>query len=79
VLIGDVIKTSSEIVDGRSLPGAFTHIARAEVFSGSTINIGFCSPLFGGRGGDAQAEFVRGPNARFTPLDATWVNYRGNA
>jgi hypothetical protein len=79
LLIGDIVQTSSEIVNGRSLPGVFTHIARAEVFAGSILNIGFCSPLFGGRGGEAQAEFVRGPDIKFTPMDSTWVNYGGTA
>ncbi|MDY0743300.1 hypothetical protein SNE35_02225 [Paucibacter sp. R3-3] len=75
ILIGDVIKSSGELADSRSLPTrnaksmvAFTHTSEARLGFGTVLNIGLASAKFGGSGGEFQGEFVAGPPIRFTPL-----------
>jgi hypothetical protein len=75
ILIGDVIQTSVELAGSRSLPVndpssmvAFTHTSLAKVQAGSILNIGLASRLFGGSGGEYQAEFISGPPIEFVPL-----------
>lgn len=75
LLIGDVIKTSTDLASSRSLPvqkpdsmTAFTHTSAALIAAGTALNIGIASAKFGGLGGGFQAEFVSGPPIQFTPL-----------
>jgi len=77
--IGDVIETSSQHVQSRALPGAFTQVATVTLPPGAIINIGFCSPLFVGFGGGAQAEHVGGPSVQFKPLPNVWHSRAGRA
>jgi hypothetical protein len=81
VLIGDkAISTSSEIVSSFSLPGVFTHIAKAVIPPCCLINVGVCSRLWGGRGGGIQVEYVNGPEIQFTQAkDKFWHSVAGNA
>jgi hypothetical protein len=79
ILIGDVIHTSSQIVQGRSLPGPFTKASGVEVLPGTILNIGISGPLFGKSGGSWQAEHVSGPEMRFSHLPHVWMNYSGSA
>ena len=75
VLIGDVVQTSSEIADSRSLPTsipqsmtAFTHASEAYLSPNTVLNIGLASAKFGGMGGAFQAEYVSGPPIQFKLL-----------
>ena len=75
VLIGDVIGTSSQIADSRSLPTnnprsmtAFTKTSEAVLGAGTIVNIGLASALFGGSGGGFQAEYISGPRISFSPI-----------
>ncbi len=77
--IGDVIETSTQYSQSRSLPGLFTKVAAVALPRGAILNIGFCSPLFGGSGGGAQAEHVGGPSAQFTSLPNVWHSRSGRA
>lgn len=68
ILIGDVIGTSGQIADSRSLPtsnpssmAAFTQTSEAVLAAGTIVNIGRASALFGASGGGFQAEYVSGP------------------
>ena len=85
VAIGDVIQTAAEIANSRSLPGWFTHAARALVPAQTVVNVGICAPLFNATGGGAQLEYVSGPPIRFMPLkdvgghDNKWHGKAGNA
>ena len=87
VLIGDVIMTSSELVNSRSLPAnnpqsmtAFTHTSEAILHAGCILNIGIASAKFGGSGGGCQAEYVSGPVIQFNSLvDKHWHARVGNA
>jgi len=87
VLIGDVIQTSSELANSRSLPTnnphsmtAFTHVSEANLFAGCVLNIGIASAKFGGSGGGFQAEYVSGPPIQFKSLvDRHWHGRAGNA
>jgi hypothetical protein len=87
ILIGDVIQTSVEIADSRSLPTdnplsmvSFTHTSEAELSKDVIVNIGLASPKFGGKGGEFQAEYVSGPHLRFSPLQGRhWSGREGNA
>lgn len=77
--IGDIIQTSREYQSSRSLPGTFTHVALVTLRPGCVINIGICSPLFGGAGGEFQAEHVSGPAAEIMPITNKWHSRSGNA
>lgn len=81
VLIGDgAISTSSEIVSLFSLPGAFSHVSKAVIPANCLINVGICSPLWGGVGGGIQAEYVSGPPIHFDQMtDNAWHNTAGHA
>jgi hypothetical protein len=87
ILIGDVIMTSGQIADSRSLPGkdvssmiAFAHVSEATLERGVVINIGLASTKFAGRGGGFQAEYVRGPVIRFDLLKSSmWHGREGMA
>lgn len=87
VLIGDIVMTSSELADSRSLPGkdprsmvAFTHTSNARLSPNTVLNIGLTSPKFCGQGGEFQAEYVSGPAIDFTPLPAAhWHGASGTA
>jgi len=75
VLIGDVIQTSGDVADSRSLPTAnprsmvaFTHTSEGHLRPDTVLNIGLASPKFGGVGGAFQAEYVSGPAIIFVPL-----------
>jgi hypothetical protein len=77
--IGDVIQTSIEFANSRSLPTndptgmtAFTHVAEAHIDVGCVLNIGLASAKFGGSGGGFQAEYVAGPKPRFQQLSNIW-------
>jgi len=87
LLIGDVIQSSSDLADTRSLPTAnprsmvaFTHASLATVAAGTVLNIGIASAKFGGSGGGFQAEFVSGPPIVFKPLSGkNWHGAAGRA
>lgn len=87
VLIGDVIQTSAELADSRSLPGknarsmvAFTHTSTARLCPHTVLNIGLASKKFCGEGGGFQAEYISGPRIEFTPLAGKhWHGAAGNA
>jgi hypothetical protein len=79
ILIGDGVHTSSQVVQGRALPGLFTHVSGVEVLPGTVLNIGTCGPLFGQPGGGWQAEHVSGPWPRFSHLPNVWMNRSGSA
>ncbi len=70
--IGDIIQTSKAYQSSRSLPGPFTHVALAALRPGCVINVGVCSPLFGGAGGELQAEYVSGPPVQITSVTNKW-------
>jgi hypothetical protein len=76
VLLGDIIQTSAQLANSRSLPTynpnsmvAFTHTSEAILNVGTVLNIGLASAKFGGRGGDFQAEHVSGPSIQFKLLE----------
>jgi len=85
--IGDVVQTSSQLANSRSLPTddptsmiAFTHVSEVTVPENCILNIGFASAKFGGLGGGCQAEYVSGPAIRFTPLEGKrWHGRAGRA
>ncbi|MGC2813089.1 MAG: hypothetical protein WA303_22320 [Bradyrhizobium sp.] len=80
VLIGDVIMTSGQIVDSRSLPGEFTRVANAVIPIGCLANIGVASSLLAGFGGGLQAEYVSGPVFQFKPIqNKSWHGRAGFA
>jgi len=87
ILIGDVILTSSEIADSRSLPTndptgmtAFTHTSEAVLVRNVVLNIGLASEKYAGRGGGFQAEYVGGPEIQFKLLtDKIWHGRAGFA
>ena len=75
ILIGDVIQTSTDLANTRSLPTnrpqsmvAFTHTSMAHVAATTVLNIGLTSAKFGGTGSGFQAEYVSGPHIQFTPI-----------
>jgi hypothetical protein len=75
ILFGDVVLTSSQLADSRSLPtydvasvAAFTHISEAKLVRDVVLNIGLASEKYAGRGGGFQAEYVRGPEIQFELL-----------
>ena len=85
--IGDVIQTSSQFADSRSLPVAnprsmvaFTHTSEAQLPAGCVINVGLASAKFGGQGGGFQAEHVSGPAIEFTQFTGRyWHGRAGHA
>lgn len=77
--IGDIIQTSSEYASSRSLPGYFSHVAFVELPPETVLNLGICSPHFGGEGGGFQVEYVSGPLAIITHSEFKWGNRYGNA
>src|SRR6185437_1191923 len=80
ILIGDVILTSGQIVDSRSLPGEFTRVANVVVPAGCVANIGVTSSLLAGSGGGMQAEYVSGPAFQFRPMqNKYWHGRAGRA
>ena len=87
VAIGDVIQTSAQFANSRSLPTwhvnsttAFTHVNTATIPAGCVVNIGIASAKFGGQGGGFQAEYVSGPLFQFTPLTGKhWHGRAGSA
>ncbi len=87
VLIGDVIQTSTDLANSRSLPTvnprsmvAFTHTSGARLATNTVLNIGLASAKFGGTGGGFQAEYVSGPTIQFTPLAGKhWHGGAGHA
>jgi hypothetical protein len=87
VLIGDVIQSSGDLADTRSLPTtnpssmvAFTHTSEALLASGTVLNIGIASAKFGCTGGEFQGEYVGGPVIVFKPLAGKhWHGMAGRA
>ena len=80
LMLGDVIHTSQEVVDFRSLPGPFTQVSEALIPALGVINIGIASRLLMGRGGGVQAEYVDGPPIFFTELTGKhWMGRAGTA
>ena len=87
ILIGDVIQTSAELANSRSLPTenpssmvAFTHTSEALLAANTVLNIGIASAKFGGAGGEFQAEYVCGPTIQFTSLAGRhWHGSAGHA
>jgi hypothetical protein len=87
ILIGDIIKTTSELADSRSLPTsnlasmvAFTQVSEAHLAVGTVLNVGLASAKFSGMGGEYQAEYVSGPPIRFVPIiGKRWHQIAGHA
>ncbi len=80
IALEDVVFSSTEFASNRSLPGLFTHVGIAVAPAFCTVNIGVCSPKFGGVGHGVQAEYVCGPAFRFQQLYRNvWHNSYGNA
>jgi hypothetical protein len=77
--IGDVILTREEYLAVHALPGNFTHQDEWLLPSGSILNVGICSPLFGHKGGALQAEWLEGPPLQNRPLKGWWSSKIGNA
>ena len=76
--IGDVIEPRSRYTDRHALPGTFRHTGFFTFQPGTVLNVGQCSPLFGGAGMGYQAEYLEGPLPRVVASRATWVDYGGN-
>jgi hypothetical protein len=75
VAIGDIIQTSGQFSNSRSLPTAnpnsptaFTHVNAVRIPAGCVINIGITSAKFGGQGGGFQAEYVSGAHLEMIAL-----------
>jgi hypothetical protein len=80
VAIGDAIDTAAQFVATRSLPGPFTHVGWALLPPDCIVNVGVCSPLFGGMGGGFQAEYVSGPPIEFKQAQGKyWHSRTGRA
>src|SRR5215471_3925055 len=56
--VGDVILTRSAYTNSRALPSAFSRVDWCRLRAGTVVNIGRCSPMFGGAGGGEQVEWV---------------------
>ncbi|RYF47902.1 MAG: hypothetical protein EOO27_36525 [Comamonadaceae bacterium] len=86
VVLGDIIQTSGELADSLALPTsnpnaktAFTGQGFAVIPINAILNIGVIAPMFGGRGGGVQGEYVGGPRLTFKQLpDNDWGNISGN-
>jgi hypothetical protein len=91
--VGDFVQTYDDYRSTHSLPtypkgdgrpatglGHFTHYALCRLLPGTIVNVGRCSPLFGGSGGGEQVEYVAGPAPQIQPSTATsWSNVAGHA
>jgi hypothetical protein len=88
LLIGDDIMTLGDMADSRALPVddpkrlvAATHVSLAPLRAFSFLNIGLAARNFGGRGGEFQAEYVKGQAPiQFVPLAGKrWHTQAGRA
>ena len=77
--IGDFVQTYGDYKRSRALPADFTRVAACTLRTGTVLNVGRCSPLFGHQGGGEQAEYVDGPAPIIRTLDATWSRSAGHA
>jgi hypothetical protein len=77
--IGDVIEPRAEYKNRHALPGKFRYTGFVDFAPGTILNVGQCSPLFGGAGKGYQAEYLEGPLPRVALSRATWVDYAGTA
>ena len=77
--VGDVIQTNREYQSSRSLPGPFTHVAWVNLKAGCLLNLGLCSPLFGGAGREFQVEYIGGPEPNIMPTPHKWHFASGEA
>ena len=60
--IGDVVHTRRGFASVHSLPSSrTTKLTFFRMLPGTVLNVGRCSPLFGGEGGGVQAEWLDGP------------------
>lgn len=86
--IGDFIMPRQAYIASRALPktptrlgdhSVFTHQSLATFAAGTVLNVGIAGPLFGHRGGGAQAEFLEGIPAKIRPLEGFWSSSSGRA
>ena len=78
--IGDVILTSSQMVDASALPGVFIHVAAVIIPQNCIVNIGVNGATLMGRGGGVQAEYVKGPRFEISELKGkVWMDRAGRA
>lgn len=77
----DPIMARSEYIARHALPGSFTHQAWVKLPRGATVNVGFCSALFGLSGGAPQVEVLSPPpsSLQFQPIPGWWSDQVGHA